>query len=519
VLNRDIHPRKLFVILYPFVMDKKVAEVIWKALEDSDPGSGEGYKMPGPSHEGFLFDGTPTTLVSGGERGAKSHTGAMKCMLITLDFIARHPLQASKGVSWLVGDSYELTRSEFDNLSEWFQTIVPGTKVSTRVDPGQIEVPVRHDDHPGLRGVFTIKTKSAADPMSLRAEAPIWIYGCEAALLTQDVYFRLLGRAGQSRSMYKDFGQFILTGTFENSLGWYPTLWTKWQSGAAQVVDRARSFSFPSHENRFAWPGGEKNETLMHLKNMLPEDVYKERHLAIPAPPSGRVFGNFDSTVHVQKCSYDPDLPVYLGIDPGYSGRSSTYAVEAMQKVADQWVVFDEIAINKISDPGFTVKDICYLAQQRYWWKNADKVGVIDIAGAAHAGAQESNEEVWLRETGLVLRHQRVNLLPGLDRMKTSLQVNPIHKEPGIIFDPSCKLVISELGGAVNPFDNQVHVYSYKTDRQGNVTDSRPRDDYCDGIKAIIYLLVDQMGYATGRGLRKRIRVKRRSIRHETVIV
>ena len=102
--------------------------------------------------------------------------------------------------------------------------------------------------------------------------------------------------------------------------------------------------------------------------------------------------------------------------------------------------------------------------------------------------------------------------------MKTSLQVNPIEKHPGIIFDASCRLVISELGGGVNPFDNQVHVYSYKTDRQGNITDARPRDDYCDGIKAIIYLLVDQMGYATGRGLRKRIRVKRRSLRRKIAV-
>ena len=58
-------------------MERKVAEVIWGALEDSDPGSGDGYRVPGPSHVGFLFDDTLTSLVSGGERGAKSHTGAM----------------------------------------------------------------------------------------------------------------------------------------------------------------------------------------------------------------------------------------------------------------------------------------------------------------------------------------------------------------------------------------------------------------------------------------------------------
>tara|TARA_R100000808_G_scaffold18710_1_gene40926 strand:- start:22850 stop:24334 length:1485 start_codon:yes stop_codon:yes gene_type:complete len=486
-------------------MQKTKAQRIWQVLEDSEPGSGGGYEVPGLSHEAFLFDERPTLLASGGERGSKSHTSAMKGVLITLDFIAKHPDKASGAVAWLVAESYELTRPEFEYMTEWLLAIVPGTKATNQVDPGAIDVPV-----PG-GGAFTIKTRSANDPKSLRAEAPVFTLLCEAALVRQDVYFRLLGRAAQSRAQFPGFGQLIMSGTFENSLGWYPTLWTKWQSQAAQAEDNARSHAFPSHENRFIYPGGLQNPELVAIKAQLPEDVWKERHLAIPAPPSGRVFGSFDVTKHVQKTKYNPELPVYLGIDPGYSGRSSTYAVEVVQPHEnDQYHVIDEIAVNKISTPGFTVRDICEMVRNKYWWGNDEIIGVIDVGGTQHNNAQESNVEVWQKETGLYLSYQKVDILPGIDRMKSMLSINPLTNEPNLIIDPKCKLVISELGGAPNPFDGQTHVYSYKMDTTGQLVSSKPHDDYCDGIKALTYLFINKLGYATGRGLRKNIGVTRR---------
>ncbi len=57
-----------------------------------------------------------------------------------------------------------------------------------------------------------------------------------------------------------------------------------------------------------------------------------ERYLAVPSPPSGRVHDRFDSTIHVKEVEYDPALPVYLGMNPGYSGASSNYAIVVAQK-------------------------------------------------------------------------------------------------------------------------------------------------------------------------------------------
>lgn len=477
---------------------------IWRALQ---------YE-PTPAQREILEDPHKTQLVAGGFRGGKSQTAGAKGALATVEFIALYGEVAAGKVAWLVGADYERCRAEFNYISEHLAQIYPGVKPTSRVDPGEIRVPV-----PGangrVAGHFTIKTKSAADPTSLGMEGPVWIILCEAAHVSHDVFLRLLSRVSEARSKYPEFGFLHMEGTFEGSLGWYASLYTKWQGTAAQDEENARSFSLPSHSNTHLYPGGEDDPQILALKASLPENVFKERHLGVPVPPSGRVHSSFDPVVHVRKTAYNSDLPVYLGIDPGYSGQPSTYAVEVCQLHTlesgfQQWHVIDEITANKHSQPGFTAKDVVEMAMSRFWWKNEDKRAVIDTAGANHAGAQESNEEVWRKLSGLNLMHQPVNILPGIDRFDTCLKQDPITREPGLLIDPKCQLVISELGGQMNPFDGLQHVYQWMTNQQGEVVGKTPRDAYCDGIKALTYLFVNVMGFAYDNNARKTIRVRSR---------
>ena len=153
------------------------------------------------------------------------------------------------------------------------------------------------------------------------------------------------------------------------------------------------------------------------------------------------------------------------------------------------------------------------MVRQKYWYGNDEVIGVIDVAGTQHNNAQESNVEVWQKELGMHLSYQKIDILPGIDRMKSMLAINPLTHEPNLIISPRCKLLISELGGAPNPFDGQTHVYSYKTDTTGELVSAKPHEDYSDGIKALTYLFVHKLGYATGRGLRRNIGVRRRKRR------
>lgn len=498
-----------------------VREALWSSL---------GF-FPTEVQRAILDDDHLEKLVMGGIRGGKSFVAAAEAVELTLSFIAEYPEEAGGHVAWLVGADYERTRPEFSapegSIYVWLKQHL-GTDVnagrSLRVDPGEIRI-ATDSGRP-----FVIKTKSASDENSLGMEAPIFIIACEAAHLTQNAFFRLHARVSEARARFPGYGLLLLEGTLERAGGtqgldpWYSAYWKRWGTPDVQERENARSFSLPTHSNTFLYPGGENDPEIQFLKATTPEDVYAERHLGIPVPPAGRVFPFFNPAVHVREVQYDPAEPVYLGIDPGYSGRSSSYVVLAAHKkeIGEQkqvqWQFFDEIAINKLLPQwaNFRVEDIIELAMQRPWWANETKIGVIDVAGASHPNATESNEETWRRVSGVNMLHERVDLYRGTDRMKSLLHVNGITGEPGMVIGLDCKLLGSEFGAWPNPHDGLVHVYRYPQDGQGNILSGKPRDEWNDGIKAATYLVTKVMGYIDGG--RRKIGVRRRGDRRKTVI-
>lgn len=498
---------------------------LWRFLRDSDPDCGVPLERcprkllhPHRPGQGFiptqrqleiLEDDHLEKLVSGGYRGAKSRTGSMAMFLLTMQFFADYGERAAGQVAWLVGADYERTRAEFDHpegsLAEDFMRFPFFKEKTKRIDPGQIELMVPIEDEKGQRAAprpFVIKTKSATDETSLGMESPIWILVCEAAHVSHDVYLRLRSRVSEARARFPGYGVLFMEGTMENSLGWYPSLYTLWQSESLRETANVISFNLPSESNTFLYPGGAADPGILELKASLPADVFLERHMGVPSPPRGRVHPDFSTALHVRKVVYDASEPVYLGIDPGYSGQPSHYAVEAAQRINGQWRVFWEFW-----KAGYTAEQVCEVVTAQPFWKNPLKVGVIDTAGATHAGAMESNAEIWMKKTGLVLQHQKVNVLPGIDKFNSVLKANPLTGEPRLIIDPSCQGVISELGGCLPPdasereagemvMTRQMRVYSWQKDHEGGVIGKVPRDQYNDGIKALTYLFVGQEGYA-----------------------
>ena len=460
---------------------------------DSDPTNhpGEGYIPPGPSHEEFLFDRSHLTyFVAGGERGAKSWTTAAKAALLTIEFIQSHPKEANGLVAWVVANTYELTNVEMvECLEPFLATVIPGTRLYKNNQHWEIEVPT------GLGGKFIIRTKSALDPETLRAEAPVWVLLCEVALVAEEAYGRLYGRMGQRRGQFPGFGQLILGGTFEGAVSWYPAMWTEFQSPEAARRAMTMSISLPSHENEFAWPGGINNPQLLDNRRVLTESEYLERHDAIPAPPSHRVHDRFDPKIHVRECKYDPDLTVYLGNDPGYAHPNAVVVVQKHERFTnrgDKWIQWQ--AIDEIFIAGKTVQEVCDIAMDRFWWKNPNKVGVVDIAGRNHAGQQEPYAQIWQQKTGMSLMAEPVRIQPGIDRLNSMLSIDPVGQEPKFIIDPVCRGLIGELGGGPYPLDGKLHVYAWHLDRTGVRSGKVPRDEYNDAIKAVTYLFTNLMG-------------------------
>jgi len=398
-------------------------------------------------------------LVAGGEQAGKS-------MVASKYLVSRFLETDEPGLYWLVAADYERTKAEFEYLIQDFATLGILVEASKRVDPGRIV----------LADGTRIETKSAKDPRTLAMRAPNGIIGCEASQLDLDSFHRMRGRCAPKR------GWLFLAGTFEGSLGWYPQLFQTWQ----HPTEDEQSFSLPSYSNNHLYPGGKSDPEILRLKSMASDDFFMERIEGIPSPPQGLVFGEFRADLHITPdAEWSVGDPVQLWIDPGYAGA---YAVEVVQEINGQVNVIDEIY-----EQGLITSEIIQIAQSRPWWKDVVG-GVIDIAGYQHQ-AMSAPAEIWLQETGVYLAAQKIRINEGSERLKSFLKPDPISNAPKIVFNPTCKGILSEFGAIPSPMDGQTHAYRWRMDRDGNIVGDTPEDKNNHGVKAVVYGLVDKFGY------------------------
>ena len=156
---------------------------------------------------------------------------------------------------------------------------------------------------------------------------------------------------------------------------------------------------------------------------------------------------------------------------------------------------------HEMYEQGMTTEDMIDALMGTIYWKNPNKKLVIDPNYANQHHASRSIKDIWLAKTGLVAQGTKTSIGAGTERIKTFLKVNPLTGEPGIVFDPSCKGILSEFGACPVPegleFAGQTRVYSWKMDREGNVIGDDPDDKNNDGIKALSYGLVEEFGLVT----------------------
>jgi len=434
------------------------------------------------------FDPTPTQLpiisspkrfilVVGGEQGGKSLTASKYTL-------KRVPEGEPPGLYWLVASDYDGTRREFEYLAEDFAKLgwlKPGVQgQSKRVDPGFLEL------IDGTR----FETKSGKDASKLRMNAPNGIIVCEAGTLDFEVWHRIMGRAAPARAWV------FASGTYESSLGWYPSLAEEWSLGRGDK----QSFELPSPSNFHLYPGGMDDPEILRLKKESSDDFFMERIMGKRVPPKGLVFPEFKVDVHVQDVSWVPGTPVEIWIDPGYS-EPSAYALHAVQYIDGQIQVFHEIY-----ERGKVSEDIIHMCK-RYPWFDKIVGGAIDVAGTQHHGSSAASED-WLKIGGIHLHSQKIPISQGIERLKTFRKTSSTDQVPGIVYSPTCKGVLGEYGVVPDFFDTQSHGYRWRVDRDGNAYGETPEDRYNHGIKADVYGLVARFGYSRAQQGSK-IRVKR----------
>ena len=418
----------------------------------------------------ILKDPSRNKVISGGERAGKSATGGWEGFGHHIAESTLSPNEPS--LYWLIGEDYEQCRGEFQYLLDYF------TEVDLIAKNG-IHFPREDQAILVTRMGGRFETKTAHDPRKLGVRAPNGIIGCEVGLWTPETWLRSRGRVAEKR------GWQYLSGSFEYSFTTFFDMWTMGQSNNNRSV---KSFSLPTYSNIAIYPGGINDPEILALKDWYPPDRFAERFEGIPSRPSGLVFKLASEQLHIQPLEFDPDKPVQLWVDPGFT---HAYAVLCVQLYGRDVHVFDLIYVNR-----HTHSQIVDLCSRAPWWRSVDRV-VMDRAGRQKNANGESAEQVWRKEGHKHIRTNYVKILDGIDRINSFLLPNAATGHPSVLIAPRCKGLLCELGIGPPPdgFRN-MKAWRYPPDHGGHLASPLPLDEYNDACKALAYGLVDNFGYA-----------------------
>ena len=415
-------------------------------------------------------------FVTGGERGGKSTTAAHY-------YIPRWPLY---DLVWICGKDYETCRPEFKYIAEALLALNDqGVHVLENKHEGEKSISFPERDQLSIRlvGGKRVITKSLRDILKIGSEAPDLIILCEAAQVEFEAFLRLRSRLLEKR------GTLYATGTLEGSLNYYADLIRFYSSGR----EDGKAFSIPSWENTAIFPDGENDPEFARLKQFMPADKFMERFAAVPCKPSNIVVKEFSNVVHVGDFPYDPALPVEIGVDPGYGGA---FAITAFQLQSAGLVAVDEVY-----HCGYTTHEMIDIMRDPvdHPWGMHVTSGAIDIAATQHH-SDRSVLEIFQKK-GIFLARKKIFEEDGINLLREWMLVNPLTGQPRFHINHSCKGLIAECGGGMDPElkDRIEDIGPWMRDK---VT-KKPLLKNNHACKEVIYYIANRFGYTPRRLKRK----------------
>ncbi len=404
-------------------------------------------------------------LVAGGERAGKSYVSG-------LHLATRVPYG---NLFWIVADTYELARPEFEYASEFLQRV--GAIGSKR----DISLPKVGQATLQTKTGQVIQTKSADDVQKLAAVAPDGIVMAEAAQCDYEAYLRCVGRLAEKR------GWLLLSGTFEGSLSWYADKFTDWRGSN---FEGGVSLSLPSWGNHHVYPEGREDPEILRLEALYSrvEGLFDERCGAVPVPPVGLVFREYREVIHVSEhAKFNPDLPVYLAVDPSSGGNP--YTVLACQ--FHTRVHLDSDTVLDLIDDCFVVdeiyeqwqdEDIIEAAQDRVWFSN--------VAGGAIDHQAPDSKRRWRKLGGVHLVSKKILQAEGIRRLKSFLHYKKdehglVTRQPYLHLHPSIRSL---------PYEFSRYKFKEPISDDRSWKSEPPVDSHNHSVKALWYLLFNRYG-------------------------
>jgi hypothetical protein len=209
---------------------------------------------------------------------------------------------------WIVGPTYDLGEKEFRPL--WDDLIVKlqlgknkKVKKSYNKRTGEmfIEMPWQ----------TRLEVRSASHPETLVGEGLDHAIMSEAAKHHLETWERFIRPSLSDRRGSADFP------TTPEGHNWLYQMWLLGQDKSADLVDYD-SWRFPSWDNPFVYPGGRQDPEILLLEKTTTPEWFMQEIGADFASFVGKIYDEWDDTVHIRNHVYNPAWQNYIAFDWGF---------------------------------------------------------------------------------------------------------------------------------------------------------------------------------------------------------
>lgn len=208
---------------------------------------------------------------------------------------------------WIVGPTYDLAEKEFRVLWNIF-ILQMGFGRDKRVKKAYnkrsgemyIEFPWQ----------TRVECRSADHPENLVGESLDFALMSEAAKHKNDTWERFIRPALSDKRGNATFP------TTPEGFNW---LYNIWQLGRDPSEPDFESWQFPSWENPYVYPRGRQDPEIKLVERTTANEWFLQEYGADFSAFVGKIYGEFQESIHVRTVKFNPAWPSYVGFDFGYT--------------------------------------------------------------------------------------------------------------------------------------------------------------------------------------------------------
>lgn len=207
---------------------------------------------------------------------------------------------------WIVGPTYDLGEKEFRVL--WDDLMI-GQRLGHEKSVKRAYNKKQGDMYIEFPWGTRVEVRSADHPENLVGEALHGVIMSEAAKHRPDTWERFIRAA---LADYRGWATFPTTPEGQN---W---LYQLWRLGKNPDHPGYEGWRFPSWANPILYPGGRTDPEILEMEATMTHEFFLQEIAADFTAFVGKIYGEFDEDIHVEKVEYRPDLENYVAFDFGY---------------------------------------------------------------------------------------------------------------------------------------------------------------------------------------------------------